>query len=167
MRHDAWDDTAEDDQGRPIIDTKHFPPRVFRARPKWMSDINYITGCPLHIQALVQEVYITLQNDCRSSAAMCVRAIFEAMMIDKAGDNGSFSSNLDAFEKAGLISPQQKKIVEPVLEAGHASIHRGYRPTKDQIVTLVDVVENLIDVTYVQPGKSDALRKAIPEKRRK
>jgi hypothetical protein len=96
---------------------------------------------------------------------MCVRAILEGVMIDKIGDQGSFTANINEFEKKGYISKRQQEIIEPVLEAGHASIHRGFVPKADQIITLVDVVESIVLVVYVQPTKAAALKKKIPAKK--
>ena len=98
---------------------------------------------------------------------MCVRAIFEAMMIDKIGDQGAFAANIGEFEKQGYISKKQKEIIEPVLEAGHAFIHRGYIPKIDQLITLVDVAESIVSVVYVQAEKAADLKKKIPPKKAK
>ena len=38
-------------------------------------------------------------------AAMAIRALPEQIMVSKVGDLGSFEKQLDAFEKAGYISP--------------------------------------------------------------
>jgi hypothetical protein len=128
MREDARNSENEDEEGKPIFITTFLPPRIFRPKPRWMSEMEYIFGCPEQIQSLLNETYVCLQNDCRSSAAMCVRAIFEAVMIDKIGDQGTFAANIHEFEKQGYISKKQKEIIEPVLEAGHASIHRAFIP---------------------------------------
>jgi len=132
-----------------------------------MDETEYVFGCPDQIQSLLKETYICLQNDCRSSAAMCVRAIFEAVMIDKIGDQGTFAANIEEFEKQGYLSKKQKELVEPVLEAGHASIHRAYIPKTAQLVTLVDILENIISVVYVHPQKAADLKKGIPVRKKK
>lgn len=167
MREDSWNSENTSYEGAPIITTKFLPPRIFRPKPKWMDDAEYISNCPDLIQSLLKETYICLQNDCRSSSAMCVRAIFEAMMIDKIGDQGAFAANIGEFEKQGYISKKQKEIIEPVLEAGHASIHRGYIPKIDQLITLVDVAESIVSVVYVQAEKAADLKKKIPPKKAK
>jgi hypothetical protein len=86
MREDSWFSENTDERGKPNIISKFLPARIFRPKPKWMDEHEYIWGCPDQIQSLINETYICLQNDCHSSAAMCVRAIFEAVMIDKIGD---------------------------------------------------------------------------------
>jgi hypothetical protein len=128
--------------------------------------MEYIIVCPQQIKRLLDETYICLQNNCRSSAAMCVRAIFETMMIDLIDDQGTFAANIDKFEKEGYISKKQKEIIEPVLEAGHASIHRGYVPKTEQLVTLVDILETILSVIYIHPQRAAVLKKGIPPKKK-
>lgn len=167
MREDSWNSENTDEAGKPIDTVKFLPPRIFRPKPKWMEEIEYVFECPDLIQSLLNETYICLQNDCRSTAAMSVRAILEGIMIDKIGDQGSFVANINEFEKQGYISKKQREIIEPVLEVGHASIHRGFIPKADQLITLVDVVESIVLVIYVQPAKAAALKKKIPPKKTK
>jgi hypothetical protein len=88
-------------------------------------------------------------------------------MIDKIGDQGNFTANINKFETQGYISKKQREIIEPVLEAGHASIHRGFVPKADQLITLVDIVESIVLVVYVQTAKAAALKKKIPPKKTK
>jgi len=167
MREDKWNSENTGDDGCPIAAVRFLPARIFRPKPKWMDETEYVFGCPDQIQSLLKETYICLQNDCRSSAAMCVRAIFEAVMIDKIGDQGTFAANIEEFEKQGYLSKKQKELVEPVLEAGHASIHRAYIPKTAQLVTLVDILENIISVVYVHPQKAADLKKGIPVRKKK
>ena len=167
MREDSWNSEDTDNEGRPITTTKFLPPRIFRPKPKWMEEGEYFFECPGQIQSLLNETYICLQNDCRSSTAMCVRAILEGVMIDKIGDQGNFTANINKFETQGYISKKQREIIEPVLEAGHASIHRGFVPKADQLITLVDIVESIVLVVYVQTAKAAALKKKIPPKKTK
>lgn len=88
-------------------------------------------------------------------------------MIDKIGDQGTFAANIEEFEKQGYLSKKQKELVEPVLEAGHASIHRAYIPKTAELVTLVDILENIISVVYVHPQKAANLKKGIPVRAKK
>lgn len=80
---------------------------------------------------------------------MGLRAIIEAIMIDKVADNGSFSENLTRFYSRGFISDIQRQALQAALELGHASIHRGYVPDRFQLQTALDITENLVHLLYV------------------
>src|SRR5258708_35523717 len=97
------------------------------------------------IQSMLSEVYTAVQNNSRRLAAMGIRATLEAVMLDKVGDQQNFERNLNAFEKAGYLSLIQRDSVAAILEAGHATIHRGWEPTDQDIKTLLDITESVVE----------------------
>lgn len=111
---------------------------------------------------LLNEVYVALQNAQPMLAAMGIRALMERMMIEKVGDNGAFSRNLEAFQNAGFISAVQREQLEPVLEVGHAAIYRGYKPSEEDLSTIVDITEGLIQSIYLHGTKAKELKGKIP-----
>jgi uncharacterized protein DUF4145 len=117
---------------------------------------------PGYVSRVLREVYIALQNDCCSIAAMGIRALLERLMIEHVDDQGSFSANLDAFEKAGYVGGRQREIIEATLEVGHASIHRNYNPTRQDVTQVLDIAENIIQSIYVSAEQAKALKKRIP-----
>ena len=167
MKMDAWNSEDTDTRGRPAVSTTYFPPRTFRALPAWIRDDVFDQNCPAEINRLMKELYVSLQNDCHAASTMLMRAIFEHMMISKVADNGSFIENLNKFESQGFIGKKQREVVESMLEAGHASIHRAFIPKKNDIVTLADILEGVLEVVYIQSPKADELTKRIPKRVRK
>ena len=93
---------------------------------------------------------------------MGIRALLEKVMIEKCGDNGSFWENVKEFEKQGYVSRIQRERLETILEAGHAAIHRLYKPSKDDLVTLVDIAESLVESIYIHGSKIEKLKNGIP-----
>lgn len=114
----------------------------------------------------MNELYVALQNDCHAASSMLMRAIFEHAMIDKAGDQGSFSKNLSMFEELGFIGTKQAEVVSSMLEAGHASIHRAFVPKQSDIITLVGILEGILEVIYVHVPKAAELKKRIPARKK-
>lgn len=165
MRRDSWDSEDTDDEGRPNVSTAYFPPRIFRELPAWITDDLFSHTCPAEVEQLMKELYVALQNDCRAAATMLMRAIFEHMTIAKVGDHGSFTKNLIKFEEQGFIAKRQREVIESMIEAGHASIHRAFIPKKTDIVTLTDILEGILEVVYVQSPKAEELKKRIPKRK--
>lgn len=160
MLHTSWFSEDTDDEGRPIVHKTYYPSSIFRPLPKWFSSLDP----EWHITKLVRETYQALQNDAPSLAAMGVRAVIEAIMIDKVGDNGTFKSNLKAFQAKGYISSFQLEMLDAALELGHASIHRGFIPEKHQIEFALDILENLLHGLYLLESRAKATVKAIPKR---
>jgi hypothetical protein len=144
-----------------------YPPATFRPQPKWLSDfwLEFPSGQDF-LHDLLKEVYVALQNDQPFLAAMGVRALLEQMMVTKCGDQGSFDKNLAAFESNGLVSSIQAERLKTVLEVGHAAIHRGYKPSKEDLVTIVDLTEVIVQTIYLHGSKVEDLKKKIPARKK-
>ena len=96
---------------------------------------------------------------------MGIRALIESVMIDKIEDQGSFYKNLTAFESEGFVSKSQRSVLEPVLEAGHATIHRSFNPSREDIVTCLDVAEGIIEAIYINEDRAAALSRKVPPRK--
>lgn len=160
LLHTSWFSEETDFEGRPIVHETYYPSSVFRPLPKWISWLD----TEWHITKLVKETYQALQNGAPSLAAMGVRAIIEAIMIDKVGDKGSFKGNLKALQENGYISNFQLDTLEAALELGHASIHRGFIPEKHQVEFALDILENLLHGLYVLESRAKGTVDKIPKR---
>ena len=168
MRHQSWCDEEVDVHGDPIVTTTSYPPATFRKEPRWFSQL--MTVLPTDDQTvhdLLKEVYSALRNRSLRLAVMGIRAILEHVMIDKVGDNRTFQKNLDEFEKQGFVSKAQRRVLEPVLEAGHATMHRAFRPSRNDLVALMDVTENIIESTYINELRAAKLSKRVPKRKKR
>lgn len=145
---------------------RYFPPAVSRQRPEWMSRFRYLASTDTeHIRRLFDEIYSALQNDLRALAAMGVRALLEHVMIAACGDKGTFKKNLSAFESAGHVSAKQAARIGSILEAGHATIHRGFTPDKADISVLLGIAEHVVESVYIHDASVDRLNKSVPPRK--
>lgn len=160
LLHESWFSEDCDFRGQPIVNCRYYPSSIFRPLPKWFN----LLDRDWHISQLLNETYKALQNEAPSLAAMGIRASIEAIMIDKVGDTGSFAGNLKKFQAQGYISNFQVEILEAALELGHASIHRGFIPKKEDIEVALDILENLVHVLYLLEEKARATAQGIPKR---
>lgn len=168
LKRTWWDSESTDEYGRPEPSISHFPPAVFRRRPEWLSELSMLfrfNSDKKFISDLIQELYICIQNDCRRSAAMAVRALLEQVMIDKVGDQGSFDKNIAEFQAKGFLSTIQQEFLHTVIEAGHATIHRAFEPSKQDLIALVNIAESVIESAYINEHRASGLKKRIPPKK--
>lgn len=151
-------DYCDMDENGYIPEITVFPPDTLRAKPLWLPRLifpfNAETG-PVNseIIGLINEIYISVQNSCYRLTVMGIRALIEAVMIQKVGDKGNFQANMKAFQEQGYISEIQCKALEQVLNAGHATIHRSYNPGFSVVTAAIDIVENVIESIYVVEAK--------------
>lgn len=168
MRHSSWCSEDYDDDGGPVERVKYFPPAISRRKPGWLNsfDSPFWLGDSV-VEQLLEEIYSALHNDSRRIAAMGVRALLEHVMIDGVGDQGSFLANIEAFADAGHLSHTQRERLQTILEAGHASIHRDFKPSKEDLKTLLDISEGLIADVYIHPARTDKLKEKVPPRKPK
>lgn len=140
-----------------------WPPKISRKEPRWLFSllVSENFNNPYKYEFL-KEIYIALSNNNLRLAVIGVRALLEQVMIESVGDQKSFKENLNKFMENGYISRVQKDTIVPVLEAGHASMHRGFKAKKAEVEALVDVVENIIESIYINHQKLAKI--AIPER---
>lgn len=157
LRHISW--FSEDDG--PTVN--YFPATIFRRTPEWFSELWLELSIEDEfVEQLLKEIYVALQHNLPSLAAMGVRSLLEKIMVSKAGDQGTFVQNIAEFEKLGYVSRIQRERLEAILEAGHAAIHRTFKPTKKDVITLVDLTEHIVETVYLHEAKVSALKKSVP-----
>lgn len=143
--------------------TEYYPPLIHRSKPDWLIDLfmHERLDNPFKFE-FFNEIYAALSNNMPRLAVIGIRALLEQVMIEKINDNGSFAKNLDEFENKGFISKIQKEAILPVIEAGHASVHRGFKATNKEIQHLMDITENIIESIFINKLKADML--PVPRK---
>lgn len=166
LRHQSWhSEDLDPENGRPYVDVTYYPSPSFRKQPKWLSEFIFVCNFDDTIADLIREIYIAIQNDATRLAVMGIRALIENVMIDKIGDQGNFGNNLKAFCKEGYISSRQYEILESLLDAGHAAIHRAYKPEGKHVPHLMDITENIIETIYMNEYRIKSIEGKVPSRR--
>ena len=136
-----------------------FPPVTYRAPPTWLAGIR-----DQALKNIARETYKSLETESHYLATFGSRTLIDRLIFLIVGDKGDFAKGLDALQAEGKISQQERDILKPVIEAGHAAAHRGWVPTEDQLNVILDTVEGLIHRLLVLPSRSDRLEKAVPNR---
>lgn len=158
----TFSENWDPETGEPIATKTYFPPRTFRLLPPWTQS----EPVPDYVASLLKEIYAAVQNRLPSIAMMGIRALLEAIMINKVRDQGTFGENLKAFEARGFISAAQRKMLDAALDAGHAAMHRRYVPKDDALIACMDVAEHVVQSVYVLPATTKSLKSAVPKRRK-
>lgn len=141
-------------------ETSYWPAPVRRQRPTWLEEIK-ASGRDLGV--LLDEMYAALDNDLRVLAAIAVRTVFDCasqlLGVDPATD---FKEKLRSLCADGKISSDEKEILKVLVDAGSAAAHHGWRPTVDELGTMVGVVETFIHRSLVLGDGIEKLRASVP-----
>jgi hypothetical protein len=168
-----WNTDETDERGQPEVQVEIFPPPpTGRKEPEWLGahGFSIYRGVPIAamwIPAMHEDIYRALGLHAFGLAAMGARAIIDFIVTSQAGDSGTFKKKLERMCDKGLISAVQVDIIDAAWEAGSAAAHRGHIPEADEVNTLLDITENLIERTYVEPQREKQRAKAAAALRAK
>ena len=159
LRHTEWcsEDDPMDDPGPGTF----FPPRVSRRKSAWVDRLEV----PSEYAGLLDEIYIALHADSRRLAMMGARALIDAVIRRSVGDQGNFRSGLTSLVQKQLISERNREIIEAAVVVGHASAHRGHKPSSNDVNVVIDIVENLIH-NELLAEQAQALKRTTPQRER-
>lgn len=160
-----WEDYETNARGEtvPVLPIKqtYFPPAKWRMTPRWMH-LLFVKDEVLH--RIHEEVYTAIQANSLFLAGAGSRALIDRILIYTVGDEGTFRGRLESLAKKGFIAEKDVETIETALEAGHASAHRGWIPTREAIETVMNIIENLIERVYVLSDSAKSLRPQIPSR---
>lgn len=139
--------------------TKFFPGRVNHLPPAW------IFGLEGKYIKLLSEIYSAFNNNLFRLTSMGLRTLFDLLIVEKIDDQGTFQRNIEKFTSEGYLSTSQKKLLETIIEAGHASTHRGYEPDKETLLNLLEMSEHLLQAEVLQ-NRSKVIHKKIPKRKK-
>lgn len=163
LRHRNWFSEEDEDT------VTFFPPAIFRKKPDWLNQFWVQLDVEnAFVYSRLDEIYVALQHDLVALAAMGIRSLLERIMITKVGqDFGTFARNSTEFEKLGYLSKKQHERLDAILDAGHATIHRAFEPSKADIITLVDLTEHIVETVYLHESQVEQLKMRVPARKQK
>ena len=128
------------------IKPEYFPPRTFRDIPYWYDELDD------KYKEILNEIYISLANKTNRLTLMGCRTIIDMYLNSEIGDNGSFQKKLNTLLTKKLISEPNKKIISIAIDAGNAASHRAYSPDDNTLITVVNIIENLLEQLVLRKG---------------
>jgi hypothetical protein len=136
-------------------DIIYHPPRSFRSKPNWYKRLDK------KFRAVLDEVYIALDNALLLIASTGTRTAIDKLIEDKIGNAGTFQQKIETLEKKNIVNNEEKKLLLTVIDAGSASAHRGFRPNKKLINHIMEITESIFYKVCIEPNeRKDLLKKA-------
>ena len=138
----------------------HWPSPARQQRPNWLYELNDSA-----LRCLLEEVYGALDADYRVLAAIGARTVLDrTMVLNGAKESSRFPQKLAELQEKNVISEHEKVLLEPLIKAGNAAAHQAWKPTPDQLNTIMSVIEGFVHRTLVQGKAVDVLKKDLPPK---
>jgi hypothetical protein len=141
----------------------YYPSPAKRSRPEWLH-----RSIDNSLYDLLDETYNALNVDARVLAATGARTVFdrasELLGIDPAL---TFKEKLDLLHTNGHIGASERGNLDLLTDAGSAAAHRGWKPTINQLNTVMSIVEAFIYRAFVLDDEVKKLKSQIPPRQRR
>ena len=159
--HEVYRDPDTDEYEYPDRrEVTYWPAPSKRRKPEWLDELPLIDHT---LAALLEEIYVALNNDLRVMAAIGIRTAFErASDLLKIDPAASFPRKLQDLLDRGKIGTQDKDVLAVLANAGHAAAHRGWKPRTDELDTLMWVIEGFVHRAFILNDEMKHIGKRIP-----
>ncbi|MEW8348461.1 MAG: DUF4145 domain-containing protein [Candidatus Thiodiazotropha taylori] len=115
-------------------------------------------------KALILEIDSALSNKLEALPTIGLRTLLETIMVEKIGDTGSFAKKVELFTEEGYVTLKMSEALIHVLDAGNASAHRAYFPSRDDLMTCVELVKHLIHGIYILRPRVEKVADNTPKR---
>lgn len=135
----------------------HFPKKVVRSMPNWTIKL------PIKYFELIQEIYSSINQGSYILSLIGIRTLLDVYIVKNVGDIGSFKQKLNQLVANGILTKKKVSALETAIDAGNASAHRGYKPDKETLFQILDIVENLLHSEIVD-RPIDQIKQKTPQR---
>ena len=154
---------------------RYWPALSKRTKPEWMTEYGIEAVDEESLGKAMLELYGALDNDLRMLAAIGIRTAYDiASELLGADPALTFAEKLDHLVTSGRIGITDKDRLETMVDAGTASVHRGWRPKADQLNIIMDVLEHFIHEAFAAPARrkkldegAAKLKETVPPRQKK
>lgn len=116
-------------------------------------------------KALIWEIDRAINNELEALPTIGLRTLLETIMVEKIGDvGGGFFKKVERFTEEGYVTPIMAKALSHVLDAGHASAHRAYFPSREDLAICVELVKHLMQGIYILRPSVEKVAEKTPKR---
>jgi hypothetical protein len=100
-----------------------------------------------------------------SKKSICVPKIASELL--KIDPDLTFKEKLDQLQNEGHISASERRYLDILTDAGSAAAHRGWKPTAEQLNTVMSIVETFIHRKFILESEVKRLKTQIPRRKKR
>lgn len=151
-----WDehdfDYDEDGNAYAVKTPKYFP------SPKAKKlDIEHFYNLPGNLYDIFGEVLNSHSNNDLTLSTIGLRLVIELICNNSSCTSKTLFAKINELEKKGVISADEREILQEVRKFGNAGAHAGEAMSSDQIGTAIEICYSVIDKLFIQPELSKKL----------
>lgn len=144
---------------------EYWPALSKREKPVWSFGPAFNDQ---NLSSLFDDIYVALDNDLHVLAAIGIRTVFDRASELLGVDPGlTFNKKLDKLVDEGKIGTEERTTLAILTDAGSAAAHRGWRPSPEDLDTMMSLVEQFLHKSFISGQAANSLRAAVPPRRRR
>ncbi|GLK43994.1 MULTISPECIES: DUF4145 domain-containing protein [Novosphingobium] len=160
--YDQWYDREGKEQSEAIHTKETYPKPPSRPQPDWVEKLWRVDNTLAH---LMDEIHKGYESQCFILTAIGIRtAIDRSTEIVDIDTGKRFEQKLKELLAGGWIGDTEHDLLDTLTNAGNAAAHRGWSPSCSEMDSMLDVLENFIQRTFINGKRALALREGIPAK---
>jgi hypothetical protein len=144
-------------EGEPIVTTEYFPP-YRQHTPKFEP-----WTLPHGLASIYKETIKAIDDEQPILAAIGIRAIVEAVCTDLKVKADDLKKQIDKLQLKGLVTVEGARCLQTLRVLGNNAAHSVQRHTDQQLIAAIQVVEHLLEGTYILPDAIDGAFKTKPQ----
>jgi hypothetical protein len=113
---------------------------------------------PEPVWKMYKETIEALNANIRTLAGGGLRAVVEAICLDKNIEDGNLQKKIEELAKQNLLTKAQADLLHEERYLGNAALHELATPSVQDIEDGLEIVEGLINTIYILPSKAKRLK---------
>jgi Domain of unknown function (DUF4145) len=155
---ESSDDIGDD--GEPLTRVTLYPSRTTGRQP--IAGSAYF---PRKVQRMYLETLQALNIKAPVLATVGMRALVEAICIDRGCTTGNLENKIRALVKQGVLAPKQADFLDLHRFLGNDAAHEMQPPPPSEVLSALDILENLLRTIYELPETAAELTASRDERR--
>lgn len=151
---EGWVSDPDTGEMEPLVRETLYPPRVKERKP--LTHLYYL---PPNVASLYKETISALSNGSPVLAGIGVRALVEAVCKEREATGRTLEKQIDDLVEQGVLTSAGAGILHILRFMGNDAAHEAKPHKEEELLTALDVVENLLNSVYLIPGKAGSLPK--------
>jgi hypothetical protein len=119
---------------------------------------------PYLVLKVYEETFSAFTNNLRILTGIGIRTLIEAICIERKATGRNLLEKIHNLVSMGILSKDNSEVLHSIRVFGNEVVHEIDIPSEDLLSITMDIVENLLQSTYILPHLKEKLhkRKDIP-----
>jgi len=108
-----------------------------------------------HLGHLIDEASKCLSHELYASCAMAIRAYIDRLTLVMGFNGHPLAPRVERLKTDGYVPPQLHDLLDKIVNAGHAAIHRSWVPSKEDaqsMMVALEVITSMVQLTKLDPS---------------